>query len=269
MQRQRGKRGKRQKSVSGPAGHPHCNIINIHQYSTEYRILTKLLFIFRIMEGMIEGIDKITGWRSPIWHSTQPRSGGQLPRMQLGPTLWTGKTQELTEDLPTWTFQGHGRFELYYQCFKNLKIYKGNFGNAWDIWGRIPLQPFIFRSCESSLASVKPCIFFPIALTQSYSLWPPTLCMDFTRSTLPETNTSHLKMDGWKMIHFLLGPGLFSGALLVSGSVNHRKPREMEPTKFLCFLMDFSGLCTVAWWFILSIFRMVKTQMAFWGPIWF
>ena len=60
------KRGKRQKSVSGPAGHPHCNIINIHQYSTEYRILTKLLFIFRIMEGMIEGIDKITGWRSPI-----------------------------------------------------------------------------------------------------------------------------------------------------------------------------------------------------------
>ena len=126
--------------------------------------------------------------------------------MQLGPTLWTGKTQELTEDLPTWTFQGHGRFELYYQYFKNPKIYKGNFGNAWDIWGRIPLQPFVFRSCESSLTSVKPCIFFPIALTLK-------LCMDFTRSTLPETNTSHLKMDGWKMIHFLLGRPIFRGSV--------------------------------------------------------
>ena len=30
------------------------------------------------------------------------------------------------------------------------------------------------------------------------------------RSTLPETNSSHLKMDGWNM-SFLLGPGLFSG----------------------------------------------------------
>ena len=37
--------------------------------------------------------------------------------------------------------------------------------------------------------------------------------------TLPETNTSHLKVDGWKT-SFLLGPGLFSGAkILVSGSV--------------------------------------------------
>ena len=31
------------------------------------------------------------------------------------------------------------------------------------------------------------------------------------KSTLPETNSSHLKMDGWK-ITYLLGPGLFSGA---------------------------------------------------------
>ena len=37
-------------------------------------------------------------------------------------------------------------------------------------------------------------------------------------STLPETNSSHLKMDGWNT-NFLSGPGLFSGAnlLLVSG----------------------------------------------------
>ena len=40
--------------------------------------------------------------------------------------------------------------------------------------------------------------------------------------TLPETNSSHLKMDGWKM-QFLLGRfGLFSGvnSLLVSGRVS-------------------------------------------------
>ena len=39
--------------------------------------------------------------------------------------------------------------------------------------------------------------------------------------TLPETNrTSHLKMDGWKIDPFLLGPGLFSEAMLVSGSAS-------------------------------------------------
>ena len=32
--------------------------------------------------------------------------------------------------------------------------------------------------------------------------------------TLPETNSSHLKGDGWKMIPFLLGPGPFSERLL-------------------------------------------------------
>ena len=38
-------------------------------------------------------------------------------------------------------------------------------------------------------------------------------------NTLPETNISHLKMDGWNT-NFLLGPGLFSGAkMLVSGNV--------------------------------------------------
>ena len=33
--------------------------------------------------------------------------------------------------------------------------------------------------------------------------------------TLPEANSSHLKMDGWNP-NFLLGPGLFSGAFAVS-----------------------------------------------------
>ncbi len=36
------------------------------------------------------------------------------------------------------------------------------------------------------------------------------------KNILPETNGLHLKMDGWKMM-FLLGPGLFSGAMLCSG----------------------------------------------------
>ena len=33
--------------------------------------------------------------------------------------------------------------------------------------------------------------------------------------TLPETNKSHLKIDGWNT-SFFLGPGLFSGAFAVS-----------------------------------------------------
>ena len=37
--------------------------------------------------------------------------------------------------------------------------------------------------------------------------------------TLPETNSSHLKMDGWNTILSYWG-GLFSGATLVSGRVS-------------------------------------------------
>ena len=39
--------------------------------------------------------------------------------------------------------------------------------------------------------------------------------IDFGGSTLPETNSSPLKMDG-SNTSFLLGPGLFSGAIYVS-----------------------------------------------------
>ena len=42
--------------------------------------------------------------------------------------------------------------------------------------------------------------------------------LEISKTTLPETNSSHLKMDGWNTT-FLLGPGLFSGAILVSGRV--------------------------------------------------
>ena len=37
--------------------------------------------------------------------------------------------------------------------------------------------------------------------------------------TPPQTNSLHLKMDGWNTT-FLLGPGLFSGAMLVLGRVD-------------------------------------------------
>ena len=40
----------------------------------------------------------------------------------------------------------------------------------------------------------------------------------FFEPTLPETNISHLKMDGWKSI-VSFWDGLFSGAMLVLGSV--------------------------------------------------
>ena len=42
--------------------------------------------------------------------------------------------------------------------------------------------------------------------------------MESKRATLPETNSSPLKMDGWNTIRFLLGFSLFSGAkMLVFG----------------------------------------------------
>ena len=40
----------------------------------------------------------------------------------------------------------------------------------------------------------------------------------FVGDTLPETNSSHLKVDGWK-ITFLLKRSIFSGELFVSGRV--------------------------------------------------
>ena len=45
----------------------------------------------------------------------------------------------------------------------------------------------------------------------------------FPLLSLKLTASLHLKMDGWNMLEytsFLLGPGLFSGAMLVSGSVS-------------------------------------------------
>ena len=47
--------------------------------------------------------------------------------------------------------------------------------------------------------------------------------------TLPETNSSPLKMDGWKM-NFLLGFGLFAGAkMLVLGRVGFRNGNFFSP----------------------------------------
>ena len=54
----------------------------------------------------------------------------------------------------------------------------------------------------------------------------PWLSRDYT---LPETNCSHLKMDGWKM-YFLFGfRPIFRGELLVSGSVGDNT-RNYIPT---------------------------------------
>ena len=49
----------------------------------------------------------------------------------------------------------------------------------------------------------------------------------------PETNSSPLKMDGWKMkiINFLSGWPIFRGGLLVSGSVPTNKHAPMKKSK--------------------------------------
>ena len=45
--------------------------------------------------------------------------------------------------------------------------------------------------------------------------------------TLPETNSSHLKMDGWNT-SFLLGWPIFRGDMLVSGKGKYTIP-QMDP----------------------------------------
>ncbi len=58
------------------------------------------------------------------------------------------------------------------------------------------------------------------------------------QDTLPETNSSHLKFDGWKTI-LSFWDGLFSGAMLVSGSVINGPAylsHFSEPQHFLKFL---------------------------------
>ena len=65
-----------------------------------------------------------------------------------------------------------------------------------------------------------------IAMVQSFEHWKSVLFfvgwrmkIDFGYA-LPETNSLHLKMDGWTWnTSFLLGLGLFSGSMLVSRSV--------------------------------------------------
>ncbi len=49
--------------------------------------------------------------------------------------------------------------------------------------------------------------------------------MGFTWDLWDETNSSHLKMDGWKTI-LSFWDGLFSGAMLVSGNVHPTKRRN-------------------------------------------
>ena len=46
----------------------------------------------------------------------------------------------------------------------------------------------------------------------------PAFWMCLSKITLPQTNSSHLKMDGWNTI-LSFWDGLFSGAMLVSGRV--------------------------------------------------
>ena len=62
-------------------------------------------------------------------------------------------------------------------------------------------------------------------------------CLFFCWYTLPETNSSHLKMDGWKTILSLWVKSLFSGAMLVLGSVD-----------WACFFPGFESLKVIRWY---------------------
>ena len=61
--------------------------------------------------------------------------------------------------------------------------------------------------------------------------------------TLPETNSSHLKMDGWNT-SFLLGPSLCSGAFAVSfreGIFKLCVLRQESPTYSFCIFFGTSS----------------------------
>ena len=59
-----------------------------------------------------------------------------------------------------------------------------------------------------------------------------------TAATLPATNSSHLKMDGWNTT-FLLGRPIFRGELLVSGRVSHDIQLSMQNAQSISSIVLF------------------------------
>ena len=65
-----------------------------------------------------------------------------------------------------------------------------------------------------------------ICLQQALPPAPPKFNSSPLKVTLPETNSSHLKMDGWKPPSFLLGSPIVRGKLLVSRDCTIPKRKE-------------------------------------------
>ena len=90
--------------------------------------------------------------------------------------------------------------------------------------------------------------------------------------SLLETNSSPLKMDGWNTT-FLLGPGLFSGAMLVSERVSLSTERTQTPPWCLCLcLCRFAAFVRCrsswrtqgpwVWWWKMSSFSDMKVILS-------
>ena len=62
----------------------------------------------------------------------------------------------------------------------------------------------------------------------------------FFGASYPETNESPLEINGWKM-NFLLGPGLFSGDMLVSGRVSVLDG-DLSLVAHLCYKKSFRNM---------------------------
>ena len=65
------------------------------------------------------------------------------------------------------------------------------------------------------------------------------------RFTLPETNSSHLKMDGWKTIVSFWGSGFLTSAMLVSGGVR--------------ITTDLGRRFLQTWWLVLLVIPLMIT----------
>ena len=95
-------------------------------------------------------------------------------------------------------------------------------------------QTISTSSNSSNITKINPSETSSPSNLQNLNLQPTKIRSEAfsNRHTLPKTNSSPIKMDGWKMIHFLLGAYFQGGDMLVSGRVSSQmtgKPHRSSP----------------------------------------
>ena len=132
------------------------------------------------------------------------------------------------------------------------------------------ISPCFFGACNPSHGQDLCCCFLQdlqalVPLTSA--AWRLEKLSQTPNVTLPETNSSHLKMDGWKTI-LSFWDGLFSGAMVVSGRVILFIPgsvgwvffsQQVWPTKNLANLEPL-----IQQGFVVNLYTQKKTPAHLW-----